>query len=499
MVQNIPALEQGSIQQVLGTSDYLLNYEPSLNGGYERIKGYQKFSETQVPGLSGAKISGCGIANDGVYVSRENADSTSIDVYFGTGSTWTKVNDDDLSTASGRHRYLPFSITEEVMVITTGQEPAHLFDQNQNISIINNPAPAAPKYAEVINGRLALAPASNPSSIALSAPGDETDFSGGSSAVEIDVGDTVTGLKRFRDVLYIFCRNTIWRLAGTTTADFAIVGVSRAIGCVSHDSIQEVGGDLIFLSQDGLRSLAATERIGDVDLGLVSRQIQPFLNEFSANATEANITSCIVPSKSQYRMFMNDGSVTDDDNVQGVLGRLVAERSYEWAILEGFNATCCASAYFSTGVENVVFGHANDGYIYKMESGNDFDGRAVKYIYETPDLVISDSLFRKILQRLTVYTQLSGDAQIGVQCLLDFNEENVLQPATKVLSFTGSQALYGTAVYGTDTYSSITFKVFKRNLVGSCFQVKFKFSGQNIEAPHRIDALELQYLQKQQR
>jgi hypothetical protein len=36
-------------------------------------------------------------------------------------------------------------------------------------------------------------------------------------------------------------------------------------------------GDIIFLGPDGLRTVAGTERIGDVELGTLSRPVQPLL------------------------------------------------------------------------------------------------------------------------------------------------------------------------------------------------------------------------------
>ena len=59
--------------------------------------------------------------------------------------------------------------------------------------------------------------------------------------------------------------------------DSSIVPVAENVGCLSGYSIQEIGGDLIFLAPDGLRTVAGTARIGDVELGTVSKAIQPIL------------------------------------------------------------------------------------------------------------------------------------------------------------------------------------------------------------------------------
>ena len=48
--------------------------------------------------------------------------------------------------------------------------------------------------------------------------------------------------------------------------------LTKNIGCVSGNSIQEIGGDLIFLAPDGLRTVAGTARIDDVELSSISRK-----------------------------------------------------------------------------------------------------------------------------------------------------------------------------------------------------------------------------------
>ena len=55
--------------------------------------------------------------------------------------------------------------------------------------------------------------------------------------------------------------------------------------------------DLLFLSPDGLRTIAGTVRIGDVELGTVSRPIQPTIKSIAANIDNLDITSAVLRSK----------------------------------------------------------------------------------------------------------------------------------------------------------------------------------------------------------
>ena len=60
--------------------------------------------------------------------------------------------------------------------------------------------------------------------------------------------------------------------------------MTRNIGCVNGQTIQEFAGDLIFLAPDGLRTVAGTARIGDVELGTISTNVQSIFNDNIANA-----------------------------------------------------------------------------------------------------------------------------------------------------------------------------------------------------------------------
>lgn len=88
------------------------------------------------------------------------------------------------------------------------------------------------------------------------------------------MSDNITGLVMFRESLIIFTEKSISQIVGNTSADFTLQPVTRNVGCVATDTIQEVGGDIIFLGPEGLRMLSATDRIGDFNLGVVSKAIQ---------------------------------------------------------------------------------------------------------------------------------------------------------------------------------------------------------------------------------
>ena len=57
--------------------------------------------------------------------------------------------------------------------------------------------------------------------------------------------------------------------------------------------------------QMDFRTVAGTERIGDVELGTISRPVQ---RRFKVLQTLMNLTSVVVPDKTQYRIFFSNAN-----------------------------------------------------------------------------------------------------------------------------------------------------------------------------------------------
>ena len=80
-------------------------------------------------------------------------------------------------------------------------------------------------------------------------------------AILVNGGDEITGLGAQNGQLIVFFRNSIVILAdnsGSASLDPAqlrLVEVINRVGCIAKYSIQNTGSDIIFLSEDGLRSL----------------------------------------------------------------------------------------------------------------------------------------------------------------------------------------------------------------------------------------------------
>ena len=330
--------------------------------------------------------------------------------------------------------------------------------------------------------------------IIFTAPYTDTDFNAATGSGIINVGGLITGVIVFRETLIIFTEKTISQLSGTTIQDFSLQPITKNVGCVASDTIQEVGGDVMFLGPEGLRLLGATQRIGDFSLGVVSKPIQTEMTSLiNANSSFA---SCVIKQKSQYRLFGYNTNITAA-NSKGVLGtQMTGETTggIAWSEIVGFKCYV-ADGDYQDQTETIVFAN-NDGYVYEMEQGNSFNGSNIIASFATPYVPINDFRVRKTFYKLYLYTDPQGSVTTSVNLKLDFDDQGSIQPSTIVLSNSaGSVGFYGSsgAKYGTTVFGDKLKKQFQTQVIGSGFSVSLQFVSDSQDPPFSLDAATLEY------
>jgi hypothetical protein len=331
-------------------------------------------------------------------------------------------------------------------------------------------------------------------SIIFTAPYTDDDFTAASGAGIINVGGIITGIVVFREALIIFTEKTISQLTGTSIQDFSLQPITKNVGCVAPDTIQEVGGDVMFLGPEGLRLFSATDRVGDFNLGVVSKTIQPETT-FLINA-HSSFASCVIKQKSQYRIFGYNDNITAS-NAKGILGTQISSEvtgGIAWAEIAGFKCYV-ADGDYQNQTETIVFAN-NDGYVYEMEQGNSLDGSNIVASFATPYIPINDFRIRKTFYKLYLYTDPQGSVTTSVNLKLDFDDQGSVQPPTITLSNSaGSVGFYGSSVakYGTTLYGNKLKKQFQTQVIGSGFSVSLQFVSDSQDPPFSLDAATLEY------
>ncbi len=472
------------------------NYEPNILGGYKRVLGYNKYDSNFVPGTAGADtgdVIGLFVFKSGSEVIACRGDR----VNKSSGSGWTDLNGASRSTGALKYRFTRFnwSGTEKVVMVD-GTNKAASYDGTTFTRLNGAGSPAAPTSCAAHRGRLFLGGyTSNAGAITYTKVYDETDYSAASGAGEIIVGDSIVNLISFRERLIIFCTNSIWQLTGsspTGSDGFFLTPITRNLGCVHADSVQEFGGDILFLAHDGIRTIAGTEKLDDVNLGVISRNIQSVLNTVQ---TYTNVASLIVKEKSQYRLLFSNTSTTTA-NAMGVLGGIRRQEptnevqgnsqtgQWEWFETKGFKAIVASAGDIGSN-EYTIFANENS-YVYRAENSNSLDGSAIEHIYRTPDMDMGDVAIRKTIHKIRFYHTFGGTTDIKVNILYDFWDTTIAQPQEYHLTEGGSSTVYGTAVYGTAVYGAQLAPTQRKNVEGSGFTIGLRFYGSDTNAPHTI-------------
>lgn len=489
LVSNLSPLQQG-INKV-GSATVLQNYEPTKDGGYRKILGYVPFSTTAVAGVD--ELLCTKIVNSGEVITARST-GTATRYFVGSGTTWTT-----LATAANlgnkvHHDEYTFDGTHKVVFVDGVNYPAIYNDTTNVLSFLSAPTDVlGAKYVRIFKNHIFYA---NGSKLIYSAPFSETNFSGLDGAAIIDIGHTITGMIIFRDILFVFARNKIVQVTGSSYTDFAVSPVTQSIGCIDGDTIQEIGGDIMYLAPDGLRLLSATDRTDDFALEVASNPISKDTSTFIASTN--NFCSLTIRSKAQYRIFAYS-ALDSSSSARGLLATKFSDQGssdIQWGTLLGFKVSSCDSKYTESG-EQIVFGN-NDGYVYTMDFGSSFNGANINSIYESPYMPITDPQLRKTFYKLTLYVSPTGVFNLQCGIKYDFGRINgmdVIQPATfRIASTTGGIALWGTVRWNEFFYGGVIDKVYNHNLIGSGKTFSIRFDDNSTNPSHTLDAAIFEYL-----
>lgn len=509
--------------KVPGIATELVNFEVDPDGGYRRINGYENFRATK-PENTTTEILGLAVYADGIVAAK----STSI--YFGSSDQdWTKINrasvsgsGDNHSTFTGRSEAARTSQGKVASVIYEGAD-----DYGQLIMCDPENKPFLFKmtgtgafdtrtfFAEEITVNGAECPstcavhenhlvvggtAENPNTLYYSATNDPSSFTGAGSGA-IAVPDRIIGLRSFRNDCIIFCQNSIHKLVNINDVNsIAVVPITKNVGCLNQFTIQEIGGDLVFLSPDGVRTVAGTARLGDVELSSISRNIQRIVSDdIVKKINQYNVSSIVLRSKSQYRLFYG-APVFGTAKSKGIIGTFTGQ-GYEWSETKGIEATATASGFGYNGVEKIVHGDAQ-GYIYTHDSGNTFseNGEAfnVEAKYQTPYLDFGDMGTRKTLY----YAKISatpdkkgtGNSKPTLTTLFDFEDTDIQQPPEEELPEIHAASLFEQAFFNSNIFGAADNPLIRIPLQGSCYSAAFRLESRDALTPYTINGIYINYV-----
>ena len=270
--------------------------------------------------------------------------------------------------------------------------------------------------------------------------------------------DDIVAIAPFYGKLVIFGKENIAiynspNIIGSIALDEVIQG----IGCVSRDSVQAIGDDLVFISSTGLRSIARTTEKDKLPLMDLSLNIKDTLIRNIGQST--NIKATYVENEGIYIMSFIDNNITYVFDFKHKTPN-ATPRVTTWTF---DNDREPASMAYTT-LYGLVVGQ-KDGSIAGFEGYYDTDlAGASTYTnasytgnFSTTWVNLGESVAASLLKRLFMVLEGGSGATLGLKWYKDFSPtpstttQITLNPVT-----TGSTSLWGasSSLYGTTTVTT---------------------------------------------
>tara|TARA_R110000782_G_scaffold254532_3_gene342903 strand:- start:660 stop:2294 length:1635 start_codon:yes stop_codon:yes gene_type:complete len=291
---------------------------------------------------------------------------------------------------------------------------------------------------------------------------DPTNFSSGSSGL-LDIStvvgnnDEIVGLAQHNNFLVIFCTNSIVvygsqgtsAVAGINPLTMQLVDVVTGVGCVSRDSIQATGTDLIYLSKSGIRSLNRTVTENSMPMRELSLNIRDDVTDYLAlEPNTDNIKSGYFEKEAFYILTFPSSRIMIYVDLRTALPNGSA-RVTTWSLDDGniykaFAATESRKLYF--GIPNGIAEYT--GYL---------DGQSsYQFTYKSPFADVTGGVVKKFLKKAKLLVIGSGEQDFTFK----YGYNYTLNPRTVTLARDLGTGVYAkwsstTSLYAVSKYSSV--------------------------------------------
>lgn len=273
------------------------------------------------------------------YIQRvkEFRDSSGNSVVFSCGNnkilsgTTTLVDETPAAYSITSDNWKMVNFNEHIYFFQKGYEPLVYSDTIGAVIKLSTHASysgSAPQGGEVLAsfGRLWVADGVNdPSRVYWSDLLNGAGWSGGTSG-SIDLSkvwptgeDRVVALAAHNNTLIIFGEHSILAYGGAESpANMALVDTVVGVGCMSRDSVQYTGTDVLFMSYSGLKSFGRTIQEKSMPLNTLSGTIKKDLIRTVSIETGA-VSSVYSPEQEFYLIYFPTSKVVYCFNIAGTL------------------------------------------------------------------------------------------------------------------------------------------------------------------------------------
>ena len=435
----------------------IFNMEYTPTGGLRSRNGRTKYNSVAIG--SAGKLTGiflCKYANG----TRKFVVSEGTGYYVDDGA----ASFSSIKTGLTSGRYPQMAMLGDLAVFVNGAEVPQKYDATTVANLGGSP-PADPSMICAHRNHLFMAGASaDPFKIYASAVNDPEDWTTPNDSwtgyCGYQDGDPPIGMISFMDTfLYVFKRQAIWRIIGSTGDSaseniFTPERVAVLTGTVSQFSIVPVGSDVFFFDVEGIKSLADTERAAGIEYPNLTFRIQDdiinlnqskFSQFYAANHKQKSQYWCCVANAGQAnnnRVIILDYAL----RTPGPTGILLPAVTI-------FDHPLSAIALIEESSGNdQLYGGDTAGFLWKLDTGNSDGGanfikyaKTKAYDFNSPDRY---KAFKYLFARI----KQEGNYNVNINWSMDLDSTAGGEYTMSVALPTG--AVFDTAVFDTDRFDS---------------------------------------------
>lgn len=324
-------------------------------------------------------------------------------------------------------------------------------------------------------------------SLQFSVPGLPLSFDGIMGALEIAVGDTITGVASMQgQALAVVTKKQTRSLLGTPASGMQFKTLADAAGAVPNGVAQAT--DVFCLRLTGLASFAATQDYGD-------------FGEFDASANflpvalqSARVASVAVSlrTKGQVRFYGTDGSAL----VCMVKGsKVVAATALQYPV-----ALTCAHVELdeATGMERLYAGAA-DGMVYEVGVGSSFDGAEIESFGALNFINDRSPRIKKVYREALIDVVCRGLSNISATAELSSGDPTRSSMKLSDIAISGGGGRYDVALWDAFVFDAAAISTPRVLLRGGGTNLSLIFySKSRLDLGHTLQAATLRFTKRKQ-
>jgi len=376
---------------------------------------------------------------------------------YNNSGTWTNI---DTGFTTGLDTW--FTQAGNKVYILNGTESVHSYDGTTVTDLGNTTYPNG-KYATFwknylfICGGGVLNGTTYKNRVWFSDLGDPDTFTTATNYFDVGKSDgqDITGIASLGEFLVIFKRKSIYIMSGSNPDAWKLSEsvnnlsqIANGIGCVSAKSIVQVGNDLWFMSDDGIRSIRRNEEGSIPLMGLVSGNVNGTIDDI--NWTYASKIAGIYFDNKVY-MAIPTGTSTTNDTVLVANIRVQLDKPFNphpWFIYTGW-APYCWSVYLGGSTPELHYGDSTTTNVIQAETTNsdatsstgiDFDVKGMMIDLQVPEM-------KKTVRFMKYGVSGSGDYNLSFYTSLDGNTWTFREDINLQQGDTWDSGIWGTDLW----------------------------------------------------